>query len=165
MNGTFASRSESVVNVVAQIERRRRIALAENFLQALGMRLFLCVVHSDDGAEIFRGRPALEREGKFLARAPGEEIQLEALRPFFNLPRRHDQFFVSNVSGLAVAAPIEFLERRARFFVRSGVPERTYPRGNHAPVVVKTGLALPAMQLGIRDALAGNMAHCLQRRA
>src|SRR6266550_4712632 len=125
------------------------------------MRLFLRVVHGDDGAEIFRGRPAFKREGKLLARASGKEIQLEALGPFFNLPRRDHQFFVSHVPGLAVAAPIKSFERRPRLFVRSGVPERTYPRGNHAPVVVETWFALPAMQLGIGDALAGNIAHRL----
>src|SRR2546425_637355 len=52
-----------------------------------------------------------------------------------------------------------------RFFVRSRMPKGTYPRGNHAPVIVETGLALPAMQLGIGHALAGNMAHRLERRA
>src|SRR5437667_4293817 len=125
------------------------------------MWLFLCVVHGDDGAEIFRGRPAFKREGKLLAGASGKEIQLEALGPFFNLSRRDHQFFVSNVPGLAVAAPVEFFERRPRLLVRSGVPERTYPHGNHAPVVVETRLALPAVQLSIGDALAGNRAHRL----
>src|SRR5260370_20714126 len=85
-----------------------------------------------------------------------------AARPALNLPRRHEQLFVSHVSRLAVAAPIKSFEGRARLFVRSWVPKRTDPRGNHGPIVVETGLALPAMQLGIGDALARNIAHCLQ---
>src|SRR5260370_16326225 len=129
------------------------------------MRLFLRVVHGDDGAEIFRGRPAFERKRKFLACASGKEIQLEAPRPFFNLPRRDHHLFVSNVPGLAVAAPIKSFERRARFFVRSGVSERTHPRGTPAPLIVEPWLALPAVQLRIEYALACTMTHRLLRRA
>ena len=109
-----------------------------------------------------RARPAFERERKFLARAPGKKIQLETLCPLLNLPRRDHQLFVSHVSGSTIAAPIKSFERRARFFVRSRVPERTHPSGNHSPIVVETGFALPVVQLGIGDTLAGNVAYRLQ---
>src|SRR5258708_33582684 len=122
------------------------------------MRFSLGVVHGDDGAEMPGARPAFERERKFLARASGKKIQLETLCPFLDLPRCNHQLFVSHVSGLAVAAPIKSFEGRARFFVRGGAPERTHPSGNHGPIVVESGLALPTMQLAIGDALASNMA-------
>src|SRR6266849_7416849 len=38
-----------VINIVAQIERCRRIALSENFLQSFRMGLPFCIVHRDDG--------------------------------------------------------------------------------------------------------------------
>src|SRR5258708_7806425 len=129
------------------------------------MRLPFRLVHRDNRAKVFRSWPFFKRERKFLPCASGKKIQLEALRPFFNLPRRDHQLFVSNVPRLAVAPPIEFLKCRPRLLVRNGVPQRTYPRGYHAPVVVKTRFAFPPMQLRIGDALARDMAHRLERRA
>ena len=38
------ARRERIVNVVAEVERRRRIALTQDFPQALGMRLALGIV-------------------------------------------------------------------------------------------------------------------------
>jgi hypothetical protein len=158
------ARGEGIVDIVAEIERAGRIALTKNSVQSFGMRLPFRVVHRDDRSKVLRRRPAFERERKFLPRASRKKIQFKPPRPFLNLSWRYNQFFVSNVPGLAVAAPVKFLECRARFCVRSGVPERTYPRGHHVPIIVETGLALPLMQLGERDALAGDVAHRLQRR-
>src|SRR6266481_1869424 len=116
------ARRQRVVNVVPKIKRRRGIALPENFLQSFRMRLPLRVVHRNDRAKVPYGWPILERKREFLPRPPCEEVQLVSPSPLFYLPRRHHQLFVSNVSRLPVAPPIEFFERRARLFVRSGMP-------------------------------------------
>src|SRR5260370_33500398 len=155
---------EGIINVVSQVERCRRIALSENFLQSFRMRLPFRLVHRDNRAKVFRSWPFFKRERKFLPCASGKKIQLEALRPFFNLPRRDHQLFVSNVPRLAVAPPIEFLKRRPRLLVRSRVSQRTDPRGNHAPVVVKTRFAFPPVQLRIGYPLARYVANRLERR-
>src|SRR5260370_36027749 len=52
------ARSERVVNVVAQIERRGGISLSENFLQTFRVRLPLGVLPGDDRSEMFCCRPA-----------------------------------------------------------------------------------------------------------
>src|SRR6266404_4675979 len=158
-------RGQRIVNVVAEIKRRDGISAAKNFLQAFGVRFPFRVVHGNDGAKISRCRPAFERKRKLLPRAPGEKIQFKPLRPPFNLFWGYHQFFVSNVARLPVAAPIKPLERYARFLISGWVAERTYPRGHHGPIIIEAGLALPRMQLGIRDALPGDVAHRLQRRA
>src|SRR6266566_4835546 len=101
---------QRIVNVVAEVEGGRGVTLAKDFVQTFRMRLFFRVVHGDDDAEIFGGRPALESERKLLPGASREQIQLEAPCPFFNLPRRDHQFFVSNVSELTIATPIKPFE-------------------------------------------------------
>src|SRR5438270_12927191 len=103
---TCITRSQRVVNVVAKIQRRRWIALPENLLQSLRVRLSLRIVHGDDCSEVLGRLPVPERKRKFLPRAPREEIQRVFSSPLFNLPRRYHQLFVTNVSRLAVASLI-----------------------------------------------------------
>src|SRR6266436_9065284 len=122
------------------------------------MRLPFCIVHGNDSAKIFRRRPAFEGKRKLLPRAPGKKIQFKSLRPPRNLFWGYHQFFVSNVARLPVAPPIKSFERFARFVIVGGMSERTYPRGHHGPIIVEAGLALPRMQLGVRDTLAGDVA-------
>src|SRR5256885_2096083 len=99
--------------VVAKIEGRPRIAIAQNHLQAVGLRLLASVVHGDDRPEKPCARPTIKREGKFLARASREQIQLEALRPLYNLPRSHQNLLVANVSRLPIVAPVKPFESRS----------------------------------------------------
>src|SRR6266581_4704277 len=162
---TGVTRRESIVNVVPQIKRAGGIARPKNFMQSFRMWLFvLYVVHRDDSSEILRGGPAFERKGKLLPCSSGEKIQLAAPRPALDLPGRDDQPFVSNVAGLAVAAPVESLECFAGLVVGNWVAERSHPCGNHGPIVIEARLALPTVQLRVGYALASQMAHRLERR-
>src|SRR5437588_1284849 len=133
-------------------------------MQAVLMRRFARVVHGNDGSKTFRGWPAIERIRKFLTCPSGEQIQFISLRPFPDLPRADQDFFVANVSGLPVAAPIKLLERGPRLIIRKRLAERRHPRRYHAPIVVESRLALPLVQLGVSHALARQVVHGIERR-
>lgn len=147
--------SEGVVNIVSHIKRHRGWTITEDLKQAVGMGLFTGhVVHADDGAKVAGAGPLIESEGKFLARTAGEKVQLEVLGPALDLPGSDKNFFAADISGAAVGIPIKSLESVASLLIRGRLSEGGSPAGNHGPVVIVSGLILPAVKLRPGDALS-----------
>src|SRR5271154_5430541 len=105
-------RRKGIVDVVAHIDRRRRIALPQYPQQSLRMRLPIRnIIHGNDSAKVNRVRPTIKGMRKFPPRPSGEQIQLVAPRPTLDLPWSDHKFLVANIARLALRAPIELLKR------------------------------------------------------
>src|SRR6266436_394123 len=81
-------RRQRVINVIAKIQRRRRIAFPQNLVEPLGVRLnVLHVAHRNNHPKFLRRRPLCKRIRELLSRTPCKQIQLIPLRPPLNLRR------------------------------------------------------------------------------
>jgi len=163
-NMRIASR-QGVINVIADVERRARIAPAKNFQQAIRMWFLpLDVVHCDDPSKMPRGGPTVKRIGEFLPRTAGKKIQLETPRPARDLPRRDHQFFLADIAALAVFAPVKPLKRLASLLIGCRPPERSGPIRHHVPIIVVTGFALPFVEFGPCNSFTGDEMHRFKPR-
>jgi len=119
---------QGIVNVVANVQRRARIATAKNFHQTIRMWFFpLNVVHGDDPSKMPRGGPTVKRIGKFLPCTAGKKIQLKTPRPALNLLGRNHQLFLADITAPVVFTPIKLLKRRASLLIGRGPPQRGGP--------------------------------------
>jgi len=157
-------RRQRIINIVPNVERRRRIAPCQNLQQSFRMRLPLRVIHRNHGAEMLGRRPSSERKRKLLPRPPGKQIQLIQPCPARDLRRRNQQFLIPHQTRLPVCPPIEFFKSSPCLVVSSRPPERGEPLRRHRPIVIVPRLALPLLQLFQGHSFPAQRPHRLQRR-
>src|SRR5580704_17606755 len=91
-------------------------------------------------------------------RAPCKKREVGAPGPALEAAPRHQPAFAPHIAALSISAPINFLKFALHLRVFDGMPERGHPVGGQPPVVVISGAAIPLLNVGVGDALAGEMA-------
>ena len=168
-NGTPARlRGQRIVEYIAQVKRgaadRRRRAAAE----ALRDEASDCfdVVHRHDARKQIAHAKAFERMPQFPPRAAGKQREFGALGPSLQTPRAAPASVRATRCRACRSCPNKSSET-ARFTSRifHVVAQRSHPVRRQPPIIVISGAALPLLNIGVSDALAGEMPHGIDNRA
>src|ERR1700687_3927081 len=159
-------RRQSIIHIVANVQRHPRIASSQNLQQSIRIGLLpRHVIHRYDRTKFPRACPPRKRVSKFLPRPPGKKIQFKSFRPVLYLLGRYQHFLPPHISRPPIAIPIKLLKGVPRLLISRRPPQRRRPVRYHVPIVVVPRLVLPFVKLRPRHPLPGQKPHRLQRRA